>query len=512
MYIKINNNNLKNISLILITLTIVGLVHGVLGTAFANLTPLPTISLDDKQGPYYAVNNNGDLTIQVNGRITDIETSNCCFKLNIPDTFEISTLPDGKPIIEMLSNGSLVNLTVSDNYFEAVFALRTYNTTKLPRNYFLEISFLNSNFSTFVTPQWPDVQTGGEGAAISAYGDPYITSHYADKNTQKATKEHVKTYIYNPSNYYAILVKQLQYRLRYFQKYVQPPNIYWEDSTPVYSRSATVAERQTVVFHDYLSYIFTAPSGNKYALNHGDYKVTKVSASGTSPGGSWSDDYYPSTSQGEFNILTQTGTHPVFVVHLYDSAFPNYASSKGTTVLEWFNFIETWNFYYNGTTNLKTLFNIDFHSLIISWNPPSAGLTDLYYNYMESDAGEALGLESGEWSRVAGTDAENHGFDLLFATLGRYNGEDDHLGMVAGNQNMGIAMGGYYKWIFWHPIPIKNNHIDHTTIHEILHTYNADDLSFSGYIMTSPGSWDNIMYQGTYNAIRASRYDEPDAP
>ena len=60
-------------------------------------------------------------------------------------------------------------------------------------------------------------------------------------------------------------------------------------------------------------------------------------------------------------------------------------------------------------------------------------------------------------------------------------------------------MGGY--------LIFKNYNIDHTTIHEVLHTYDAEDLSSSGYIMTGSGSWDNVMHLDTYNDIDEDRYD-----
>ena len=64
-------------------------------------------------------------------------------------------------------------------------------------------------------------------------------------------------------------------------------------------------------------------------------------------------------------------------------------------------------------------------------------------------------------------------------------------------------MGGYYWWIFG----FKNHHIDHTTLHEVLHTYEADHVLSSGYIMSETGSA-NVMHYNTYSSVDASRYDE----
>ena len=252
--------------------------------------------------------------------------------------------------------------------------------------------------------------------------------------------------------------------------------------------------------HDYLNKIFTT-SGKTYALNKGLYNVNEVYVTGWKPGGSWSDTDYPSVSEGQFKMRNSTDNY-VFVAHLYDSLFPAFADDFGKTVNGWFDFIESWDSSYGGTTDLKTLFNINFHSKTFEWNPSSYKINDLFYDYLAPAGGAALG-KSGDWQERTGTDSNNHGFDLLFATLGGLNEDGtSNIGITVGHSNMGIAMGGYWICIGGFPVwPVMNLNIDHTTIHEVLHTYKAEDLSSSGYIMTGSGSWDNVMHSDTYDVV-----------
>ncbi len=74
--------------------------------------------------------------------------------------------------------------------------------------------------------------------------------------------------------------------------------------------------------------------------------------------------------------------------------------------------------------------------------------------------------------------------------------------MTDGDVNCGIAMGGYIWWIFG----FKNYHIDHTTLHEVLHTYGAEHIPQSGYIMSESG-YSNDMHSDTYSAIVEEKYD-----
>ena len=101
--------------------------------------------------------------------------------------------------------------------------------------------------------------------------------------------------------------------------------------------------------------------------------------------------------------------------------------------------------------------------------------------------------------RTDGTDAINHGFDILFVTLGIRNSEETAWGKTDSHQNKGIAMGGHYILGF----PYPNSDMLMTTLHETLHTFDAIHTGWF-YIMT--GSQPLSLYtmsSTTYNLVNA---------
>ncbi|MFW9854177.1 MAG: hypothetical protein ACFFFG_03925 [Candidatus Thorarchaeota archaeon] len=445
----------------------------------------------------YEVNDHGDLTIQLTGTKTGVSVVDADISLQIPDTFDMETLTNGSPVIKMLSNGTTLEKAENSTSFRVVFALRTLNTTLLPRHFFFKMNFGTMRHSVEITPQWPpnqESQTAGGGAAVTS-SSPYISSFYA-YDSEKGQAEHVKTYIYNPTTYFAFL----QYLL-----YTIKGNTYnsWEDDTPTYSENGWIESGMTLVVHDYLDYMFTSPGTpvKRYALNRGNYDITRVYALGSGAPGTWSDNYYPSSAHGNFDVNDPaSGTHVVFVTHLVDQAFRIQFDENA-----WFDTtIELIDFWYNQQlTDLRTLFAMDFRSMVFTWDPPSNDIYDLIHNKMAPKAKDLLGL-SGDWESSHGTSSKNHGFDLLFANINQYNTN----GMVAGlnspgHSNKAIMMKGYFIWIF----PFMR---DQTlgTMHETLHTFNANHITgdLTGYIMSrTSGAY--VMHSQTVNEVDLSTYN-----
>ncbi|MHA2245036.1 MAG: hypothetical protein ACXADY_08710 [Candidatus Hodarchaeales archaeon] len=407
-----------------------------------------------------------------------VSIATCNFQLEIPDSFEMDTLADGSPIMEMIANGSSVEKTQDDNEFGAVFVLKTYNSTLLPKSYLLEINSTFINYIGFITPQWPQQEPnnpeGGGGAGITSL-NPYITDFYA-YNSKKGQKEHVKTWIYNPSDGMQY-IDDLKYKIKAFDYYTTGTTP-WEDWTQLYSENRNLPDLTTVVVHDYLDYLFKASSNKKYGLNKGDYKVTRVVVYGDG----WSDSEFPG-SEGEFDVTIQSGTHPVFVAHLVDQAFRNSHDED-----EIFNDLEDWIIYVDGAVwTLKNYFGIDFHSYVFSWTATSPYDPDaLWEELVDEAAGDnALGLSTSEWDHSSGgTQATNHGFDILFGHAWHYNTKDTTVGK--GMYNAGVVVRGYKYWIFYRSL----ESLDRINMHEVLHTYYCQHTEIwgvpgSGWIMNA---------------------------
>ena len=71
----------------------------------------------------YEVDNEGDLTIHVTGRLTSTSVDTCQFHLEIPDDFEIGTLNDGSPQVEIKNAGSSSMLISNDDQIEVKFLM-----------------------------------------------------------------------------------------------------------------------------------------------------------------------------------------------------------------------------------------------------------------------------------------------------------------------------------------------------------------------------------------------------
>lgn len=467
----------------------------ILSPVLASLSPVPSIEIDNVQGVLYEVNDDGETTIRVRGTMIGVSIATCNFQLEIPDSFEMDTLADGSPIMEMIANGTSVEKTQDDNEFGAVFVLKTYNSTLIPKSYLLEINTTNLQYSGFITPQWPQQELnnpeGGGGAGITSL-DPYITDFKAF-NSEKGQKEHVKTWIYNPS----AGVQYLE-RLRYK---IKADDYGWEDWTPWYYENAYIWDGYTLVVHDYLDYIFTSPFSpyKSYALNIGDlepgtiskdYKVTSVRAEGTGFASTYSPGW-----KGKFNVNPPaSGTHVVFVAHLVDQAFKNRYDEN-----DWFDDLETQSFdvdlgvYYLSHSRYK----LDFESQVFDWEPSTTDIDGLFFD-LSYDAESILGLST-VWVDIAGTHYNNNGFDLLFGSAyqtdtsggGKY-------GKSSNPGNKGLAMkGGNHKI---------------TSMHEVLHTFHcSDNPVFGGWIMAIwPFGWQDWEMHLYNDSILRGNLDQYD--
>jgi hypothetical protein len=360
----------------------------------------------------YEVNNQGDLTIQLTGTKTAVSVADANFSIQIPDAFEMETLTDGTPVIEILSNGTALEKAEDGSNFQVVFRLRTLKTTLLPKEFSFKMDSISLRYSGFISPQWapnPEEQSAGGGAAVAASG-PYITSFHA-YDSEKGQTEHVKTYVRNPGYRYEYL-EALRYQLK--------ANDYsnWQDYTPYYTAGVGIPGGYSVVVHDYLAPTFISFSGERYALNRGSYHVTEVYALG----GRWYDDYSPNK---QFNVNNPaSGTHVVFVLHLVDQNFRNYHNED-----TWFDVQEGHDFrmydiWFGRWTDLNTEFDIDLVSLVYSWSPGTTNLYQLFHNKIRQSAFESPGI----WQREIGTDKDNHGFDMLFGHVylgNTYPGSDE---------------------------------------------------------------------------------------
>jgi len=489
---KINSRN--RVLLLLLIFCPIVVFSTISSTIIASLTPAPSIEIDTEQGALYEVNDNGELTIRVTGTMIGISIATCNFQLEIPDSFEMDTLADGSPIIELLTNGSAIQIAEEDTTFQAIFALITYDTTELPRDYLFNLTSPTLDYYGYITPQWPldqDNQVSGENSIRIL--TPYITSFWA-YDSKKGQTEHVKTYIYNPSDGMHH-IDDLKYRLKAFN-YFTTGTTPWEDWTQLYSENRNLPDLTTVVVHDYLDYLFKASSNKIYGLNRGDYQVTHAVVYGDG----WSDSEFPS-SEGEFEVTIQSGTHPVFVAHMVDQAFRNSHDEDA-----FFDGLEVWLFTISGigSTTLKNHFGIDFHSYVLSWVADSPYDPDDLWEELVDDAVAPLGLSTYEWDHSSGgTKATNHGFDILFGHAWQYNTKDNTLGK--GMYNAGVAVRGYKWWIFLRGLQSLNR----LTMHEVLHTYYCVHQSGSVIMKLGHYSGGDAMHADTEDKVndRDDLYD-----
>ena len=241
--------------------------------------------------------------------MSQVSQAECESTLCVSEDFTISPFSDGAPVLEMSNDEAPLISTQEDDDFQLVFGVLTRNTTNLPTEYLLEISSDKINLKEIITPKWPPQTEGGSGAAI----DCYISSFWAYDATKGSTV-HVKTYIYNP-NPLESDAWGLKFRTSAFN-YTD-----WTDQwTPNYN-GGNINPYSTLVVHSYLQKVFTAQSGKKYAFNRGTFCVNRVDMEGDTWGDPWSDSYYPTTTQGQYEILSSGSTKKLFPLVLSDSDF-----------------------------------------------------------------------------------------------------------------------------------------------------------------------------------------------
>lgn len=445
-----------------------GLTNVVIGLVTSN--PKVDIVVDNDR-IYYEVNEQGNLTIQLRGTMIGVKSSDCEFQLKIPENFEISTLEDGSPIIELVNEGSSMETTHSGDEFHSVFVLETYASTLLPLNYTLEINSPKKTYTMTVTPQWKQYSsqsglTGGTGAKIVGIF-PYITSFWA-YDSYKGSSVQARTYIYNPSIFYEHTVEELKYTIS------AKAGTYadWsEQQTPPYSEYGWIDPRRTYVAVDYLSSVYTAHTNKKYAFNIGTYNVDSVYASGYGMRGHWSSTYTPSSSQGEFNINVGTN-HKVFCVILQDPAFAqSYGyiqewdgsdQSNGYGVVDWI---------YQPWSSCDWRFNADFEidlviTIVDSYYFQNSNV-DLAIEEGKTHAHSLLGLMT-HWYDTGGTSHLNHGFDFLILLL-----PGDGPESTCAKNNV-IAIEN------WADGTTDKDEMFHIFQHEVGHIFQAEDLDDLG--------------------------------
>ena len=108
---------------------------------------------------------------------------------------------------------------------------------------------------------------------------------------------------------------------------------------------------------------------------------------------------------------------------------------------------------------------------------------------MVADAGKALGCAV--WMKrngSVGTDYANHGFDLVIGSSGESN-KVDSLGEEASccaqvYGNYIVTMDGW-QWNFppWWGVSYDEGQMQRAFLHEVFHTYDAEDIQDTGWIM-----------------------------
>jgi hypothetical protein len=426
---------------------------------FVTSDPPVSITFDSE---HYIVNENGDLTIQIQGIITGVSSIDCDVQLKIPLDFEMPTLPDGSPVLEILNEGSPTILIENGTEFHSSFTIRTYNSTALPLNYTFNVNSPKVALTKLVIPQWPQIkQASGGGASLASPSDPYIVGFWA-YNSNKGEKGLMKTFITNPSYSQPKRLTALKY-LTTADDY----NDWTDEWTPEYYEPTFIYPRQTWVVHDYLDYYFTAQSGKKYAFNGGWFNVTEVYAYDNSwPGQEWSDSYYPNLTEGDFVVGVEPGTHPVFVICLTNDEWYDYPYLEPSLYIE------------AASARFEHDYDIELHTLHeFEWDPPSDASTSELLELSKEKAGDDLKL-SGKWKNQGGPHPDNHGFDVLAGFTGY---RSDHYGRAGGySANHLVVTGGNAV------ARLESNAIDNVFQHELSHCYGAGD----------PERWDWEIWDG----------------
>ncbi len=246
------------------------------------------------------------------------------------------------------------------------------------------------------------------------------------------------------------------------------------------SVSVGVTEVHSITFDP----IFNCPAG-WFAWNAGYYKIEKVTATCAEGAYDTRDVEY------QFSIGVGT-THTAFVLHLVDQNFRDSQDEDN-----WFNDLEDMNFLMHSIlgyrTDLKTEFQIDLESLVLNWSPGTANLKELAVNKITPDAGDLIG-KSDDWTYSEKTHKSNHGFDVLFGHVYLQNtcSEDPYDGGGVARLNRAVLMR--YTYIGW-PMPQYLG-----TLHELLHTYDCEDLVAWFFIM-NPEEMGWIMHEDTETTL-----------
>ncbi len=322
---------------------------------------------------------------------------------------------------------------------------------------------------------------------------PYIYSFYA-YDSNKGDNEHVKTYIYNGAP-----IERYLYGLKYkieAEEYRQ-----WHDWTLEYSHGLELSPYSSYVVHDYLNPLFEGADG-VYALNaRSGYQVTQVYARG----GGWSHTYYPSYSQGFFEVNIPSGTYYVFMVSIYDPRFITLSQAQAA-----FSDMQTHplyqhphvtGYYYGGIQQRFSIYvKVIYHSYYFPYEVNELALL----NSLREEAASWMGLtyfsdppsDPYEWHSYVGTSEDNHGYDCLMGFV------YDPDGPAAATHSM------KNNYVIYHTDwddPEYEDDLQASILHEFFHTYGAferddpkkykhvDDYppyeSARGYLMNTYMSW-----------------------
>jgi hypothetical protein len=399
---------------------------------------------------YYKLDETREISIHVTGALKKGGSpKECKFRLTIPENFTIETLTNGSPVLKLLHNGSAAEVTSHGNKFHAVFVLETYNSTLLPRFYYLEVTSSTQTYSDIITPQWQETQEESVITGGPCGPTPYIagTNTY---DTYKGNSVHIRTVIYNPSYFCEKVVLYLQYCIT-----ANEYNDWINRWTPLYLENGYLPPLHSYIVHDYLVPIFTADQSNKiYAFNGGSFKLSKVKAGGSGMGGAWQDEFEPRYPfERDFDVNIQSGTHRVFIVYLFNNQWLTAGFSEPSTkIYEASQYF--WDYY--------TVLTIPINYGSMDWDPPDGYTTQELLDQLRIDTKDKLGLTR-DWSVTRGTHADNHGFDVAAGFTGYWS---DHFGYATKNHL--VVTGG-------HVLPLYDSQVENMFQHELSHCYKAED-------------------------------------
>jgi hypothetical protein len=221
--------------------------------------------------------------------------------------------------------------------------------------------------------------------------------------------------------------------------------------------------------------------GDRFALNSGIFKLTKVSV--------WASNHneLSLTTNNAITIEPDPYSHVVFALVMVDNAWIQLQSS-----FQGFQDINTiynliWpRFWHQYSINYR------FLKTELSWNSGNSYDIEEVLTQARTEAGRILGLSTPDklWEFndriLAGeTRAQNHGFDILIALIGR---QASHFGIGSDGTAMLAAIN---YWGRWADGIVKQS--DELLQHELSHTFGANDNNDSEDVMDYQSFW------GLYN-------------